>query len=401
MPISQDRLAYLLDAYSRRKATEAEEQELFALIKENNIPQAFNDHIQQLIQDFDHKELHPSVEWESLYQQIQDKAWPEGEKETVKILRRSIWPRIAVAACILLILGAGAYFWPPSSIPPKNIVVNSKPTPLNNDVSPGMNGAILTLANGSHVILDSAGNEMLDAQGSAKLQNRNGQLSYHNELAAKGGEVLYNTMTTAKGRQYRLMLADGSKVWLNASSSITYPTSFTGNQRKVTITGEAYFEIAHDVTKPFSVSANGTEVLVLGTHFNINAYSDEADVKTTLLEGKVKISSTDNGKWSMLKPGQQASISHESNKIVVEAVDLQEVVAWKDGLFIMKKADISSIMRQIARWYDVEIFYPDGVPPGKISGDLPRNMNLSKVLEVMELSGFHFAIEGKKVVVRP
>jgi len=206
-------------------------------------------------------------------------------------------------------------------------------------------------------------------------------------------------MTTTNGKQYQLQLSDGSKIWLNAASSVTYPTAFTGNERKITITGEAYFEIAHDAKKPFTVSAHGMDVEVLGTHFNVNAYDDEENTSTTLLEGSVKIKNRQA--TTLLTPGQQLQLNKDGKINLVRDADVQEAVAWKDGLFIMKKAAIPSIMRQIARWYDVEVAYSNGVPAGRISGDIPRNMNLSKVLEVMELSGVHFMITGKKVLVTP
>jgi ferric-dicitrate binding protein FerR (iron transport regulator) len=399
MPFSQERLAYLLELYSSRKATAAEEQELFALVKENDVEGPVIDHIRELITRSGHRELLPAVDWESVYRQIEEKTGAAEEEETLIVPRRRIWPRIVAAACLLLMAGTGIYyFWNVAAGRKELADSEVKKAPVKEDVSPGINGAILTLSNGQQVVLDSAGSGTLAMQGNAKLQNQRGQLSYYNETGERGAHLIYNTMTTTRGRQYQLVLADGTKVWLNAASSITYPTTFNGRQRKVAITGEAYFEIAKDAARPFSVSANGMEIQVLGTQFNINAYDDEEHAKTTLFEGSVKL--VKNNASTLLTPGQQAQINRTGKIKVIDDADLEEALAWKEGLFIMKKADIGSIMRQIARWYDVEIVYPEGVPAGRISGDMPRNMNLSKVLEVLELSGVHCSIEGKRVEVK-
>jgi transmembrane sensor len=180
----------------------------------------------------------------------------------------------------------------------------------------------------------------------------NGQVAYK-VIGGKQSDVLFNTLTTPRGGQFRLALPDGSEVWLNAASSIKYPTAFTGKDRKVEITGEAYFEIAHDASKPFKVRVNGMEVNVLGTHFNINAYHDEAFVNTTLLQGKVSL--TKAGAVALLRPGQQARVDNTRSISVLNNVDVDQVVAWKNGYFSFEKADLQTVMRQIARWYDVDI----------------------------------------------
>ncbi len=398
MPFSPERLALLIEAYCSRKTTETEEQELFALIRENDLAeQPVHKHIQHLIEQFNTRELIPAVNWEHVYQQIQEKAMAEEDILTTR--RRIPWFRISSAAAVILLLGICAFYYL-QPISQRNIVIKKAVQEVQNDIQPGTSGAILTLSNGKQIVLDSTGSNTLLTQGNTQLLNQQGRLSYNNNDAATGGPaVVYNTMTTTKGKQYQLQLSDGSKIWLNAASSVTYPTAFTGDERKISITGEAYFEIAHDAKKPFTVSTNGMEVQVLGTHFNINAYDDEENTSTTLLEGSVKIKNRHTA--SLLRPGQQLQLNREGKIKLVTDADAQEAVAWKDGLFIMKKAGIASIMRQLARWYDVEVSYSDGIPPGRISGDIPRNMNLSKVLEVMELSGVHFTINGKKVEVKP
>jgi transmembrane sensor len=396
MPFARERLAFLLEAYCNRKTTEAEEEELFSLIKEDYpAEQSVHEHLEQLIEQFNTRELVPAVNWEHVYQQIQEKTM--GDAAPVISRRRIPWFRITAAACIILLLGISAFYFR-QPVANNNTVIKKTVPVIQTDVQPGTAGAILTLSNGKQIVLDSTGNGPLLTQGNTKLLNQQGRLSYNN-TAPDGSAVVYNTMTTTKGKQYQLQLSDGSKIWLNAASSVTYPTSFTGNERKISITGEAYFEIAHDAKRPFTVSTNGMEIQVLGTHFNVNAYDDEENTSTTLLEGSIKIKNQHT--TALLTPGQQLQLNKQGKIKLVTDADVQEAVAWKDGLFLMKKAGIASIMRQIARWYDVEVSYSDGIPAGRISGDIPRNMNLSKVLEVMELSGVHFTMNGKKVEVKP
>ncbi|MEO6317073.1 MAG: FecR domain-containing protein [Chitinophagaceae bacterium] len=402
MPFSRERLIFLLETYSNRKTTEAEDQELFSLISGNDFSkQPVHAHIQQLVEKFNSRELVPAVNWEQLYQRINENIIADTVlPEPVSIAappRRFPWFRMLAAALIILLLGISAFYLI-QPVPPPAIVRQLQIIPsVQTDVLPGTAGAILTLSNGRQIVLDSSAAGTQLTQGNTKLLNHQGRLSYN--IGAGAAEAVYNTMTTTKGKQYQLQLSDGSKIWLNAASSVTFPTAFTGNERKISITGEAYFEIAHDAKKPFTVSTNGIEIQVLGTSFNVNAYDDEDNTSTTLLEGSVKI--INQHTTVLLAPGQQAQLNHSGKIKLVNDADVQEAVAWKDGLFVMKKAGIASIMRQIARWYDVQVSYSDGIPAGRISGDIPRTMNLSKVLEVMELSGVHFALNEKKVIVKP
>ena len=211
------------------------------------------------------------------------------------------------------------------------------------------------------------------------------------------GAVAYNTLTTPRGGQYHLTLSDGTSVWLNAASSIKYPIAFTGNERRVEITGEVYFEVEHNAAKPFRVICNGQTVEDLGTHFNINAYNDENAVKTTLLEGSVNVSAA--GKNKMLKPGEQAQLQH--GNIRIADVDVNKVAAWKNGLFQFNDDNIRDIMRQLGRWYDVDIKYEGNLPDWEFSGAIPRNANLSQVLDILSFVKVHFRIDGKTIVVKP
>ena len=424
MPANQERIAYLLEAYSSRKATDAEMQELFQWLEQHPHQQFVNKHIQRLMKDFDPREPLPSVDWGSLWQRIldgteMDEAGLAGKDDgtgrtavPIPVRRRVIALRTVAAACCILLLSTAAFYFLRTGSRSGVALLHVKPAPAKPDVSPGKDGAILTLSNGQQIVLDSAGNGTLLTQGNVRLLNGHGQLSYQHTGAAEKEEILYNTITTTPGRQYQLVLADGSKVWLNASSSIRFPMSFSGAARTVEMSGEVYFDVARNPSQPFKVlivppsggRKDGMEVQVLGTQFNINAYTDEAISRTTLLEGSIKILSRAKGKGELLKPGQQGQIDIRTEDApikVVDGADLQEAVAWKEGLFLMKKADIASIMRQVARWYDMEIVYPEGIPAVRISGDIPRDMNLSKLLEVMALSGVHCRIEGKRLVVTP
>jgi len=317
-----------------------------------------------------------------------------GQKPVIVI---RLWPRIAVAASILLFLSIGGYFLLPKQAPRKQIVHNQ---PLRNDIAPGGSKAILTLANGKQIVLNNAQNGALAQQGAITIsKTQSGQIVYTAGAPTTQNPQLitYNSIETPRGGQYHLTLSDGTNVWLNAASSIKYPVVFAGNERRVEITGEAYFEVEHIAAKPFRVVCNGQTVEDLGTHFNINAYSDEKAVKTTLLEGSVRVSSA--GRNQMLKPGEQSLL--ENGNIRIADVDVNEVIAWKNGFFQFKDDNISDIMRQLGRWYDVSIKYEGNVPEREFSGEIPRNVNVSQVLDILSFEKIHFKIEGKTIIVTP
>lgn len=268
---------------------------------------------------------------------------------------------------------------------------------LQNDIGPGQSGAILTLASGETIVLDSAANGSLAEQGNVSVIKKNGELVYKNE--GNTSELVYNTMTTPKGRQYNLVLADGSRVWLNAASSITFPTAFIGKERKVSITGEAYFEVTQNRAMPFIVESGMNTVKVLGTHFNVNAYDNESDVSVTLLEGSVNVSRGISHK--IIRPGQQARINKEEKINLVNNVDVDHVVAWKNGRISFQGADIGTVMRQMSRWYDVDIEYSEKMND-LFYADMSRATMLSDVLKALELTtNVHFKVVGRKVTVVP
>lgn len=313
-----------------------------------------------------------------------------------------------VAAALLVILFSGGFYY--------FILSNNKGTPAPlvvqnvvpaNDVAPGGTKALLTLDDGSVIVLDTAGNGMLGQQGEAAITKLdNGLVAYQaesNQIAKGEEKIFYNTISTPRGGEYQVTLSDGTQVWLNAASSIRFPTAFRGIDRQVQITGEVYFEVAHNKTQPFRVAAGKSTIEVLGTHFNVNAYEDEMQVRTSLLEGAVKVypaDDLDHQQVKILKPGQQARMNKNGRRIsVVNDFDTEEVIAWKNGLFVFKSEDLRSIMRQIARWYDVDVQYK-GNGDLQFTGQITRDNNVSKVLQMLELTGeVKFKVQNKQVIV--
>jgi ferric-dicitrate binding protein FerR (iron transport regulator) len=328
--------------------------------------------------------------------QIGQEIWLNLPQPQLKIVNKSLWLRMAAAAAVLVFLSTGLYFMLNGSAQTNTVVYKT-------DIKPGTNKAILTLASGKTILLTGAKNGELASDGNAVISKAaNGEVVYSAKDTASLKSLSYNTMTIPRSGQYHLVLADGTNVWLNAASSIKYPTVFSGNERKVEITGEAYFEVAHNAAKPFRVVANGEVVEVLGTHFNVNAYADEPVIKTTLLEGSVKV--TQDRNMAMLIPGQQAQVNRDAANSairVVENADTDEATAWKNGLFQFNKASIESIMRQASRWYNVEVSYSDNKRPVKtFTGSISRNTNLSQLLEILSYAGSRFEIDGKKIIVK-
>jgi transmembrane sensor len=308
---------------------------------------------------------------------------------------RKLWPRIAAAASILVFLGIGTYLYSTQSLSP-TAVQNAR-----TDIAPGGNRAILTLSNGKQISLNGAKNGELALQGNVSVnKTSDGSLSYRpsaNQL--KKQEVAYNSISTPIGGQYHLTLEDGTNVWLNSASAIKYPTLFTGGERKVEVTGEVYFEVTHNALKPFRVVTGKQVVEVLGTHFNINAYADEAGIKTTLVEGAVRVST---GNSSMvIKPGQQSVVQNEKLHLNGKA-DINEAVAWKNGYFQFKDEKMESVMRKLSRWYNIELKYEgESSSEEGFNGTISRSKNISQVLKMLERTkAVHFKIEGRRVIIQ-
>jgi ferric-dicitrate binding protein FerR (iron transport regulator) len=309
--------------------------------------------------------------------------------------------RYAAVAAALLIAAAGVYLLGSKPIAePNGIVKTSSKAP---DIAPGKQGAILTLADGHTVVLDSLGNGVVATQSGAKVILQDGQLAYRPD-ASGSATLTYNVMTTPKGRQFQLTLPDGTKVWLDAASSLRYPTEFTGSTRRVELTGEAYFEVAPAKAgvAPFIVDVNHTsQVQVLGTHFNINAYPDEPGASTTLLEGAVRIVNGDQK--ATLSPGQQSQTTNDNSAIkVIPNANTEKALAWKNGVFDFQDASLEQVMRQLQRWYDIEVVYEKGIPKLEFVGRMERDLSLSAVLNGLQMSKVHFRLEaGRKLIVLP
>lgn len=303
--------------------------------------------------------------------------------------------RLAAAAAVLIGLGLpAAYFLLHRSPAPAPAVATIAPVA---DIAPGQHKAVLTLANGEKIILDSAGMQQLAKQGNSTILHQGGQLVYVKNKDASTPPV-YNTLTTAPGETYPLVLADGSKIWLNAASSIRFPATFAGNERKVELSGEAYFEIAADAHRPFRVQVKQMTVDVLGTHFNINSYADEATINTTLLEGAVKINS--DNRSIQLAPGEQSQVSANGQLKKVTGVNTSEIVAWKEGYFQFESTDLTTVLRQFAHWYDIEIVYEGAVKPRKFFGMISRRSSLLNVLKMLNANDIRYRLEGKRLIVQ-
>lgn len=388
------RLSELSFKYLQEDLTEEENQELNAFLNQSEENRNFFDDLtnrDRINEDLEHLyKMDSQAVWDTVV-----KANPQLQKGRVISFFR---PTVRYAAAIILIAALGSYWLFKRNTNEPVAKTETKEKPVINDVQPGQYKATLTLADGSVVVLDTISDKQLVQQGGTNVYTKDGKLVY--EPQVKKSEVLYNTLTTAKGQIYATVLSDGSKVWLNSQSTIKYPVAFNNGIRKVEITGEAYFEVASDQKHPFVVSARGVYVQVVGTHFNINSYKDEASVKTTLLEGKVEVSSG-NSKI-LLSPGQQASVDNATQQLAtIKDVNVKEAVAWRFGYFQFKNADLHTVLRQLERWYDVEVKYKGDVPKMDFSGKIPRNSNLSDVLKTLETNDVHFTIEGKKIIVSP
>lgn len=298
----------------------------------------------------------------------------------------------AIAATLLALLATSILYLTHNNQQPPIQIATMQP----HTIAPGGNKAILTLADGSQITLDSANNGAIAHQGNVQvIKLNNGQLAYKADAA--GTNVLhYNRLVTPRGGQFIIILPDGSKVWLNAATSLRYPTAFNGNTREVQLSGEAYFEIAPNAHMPFIVSVNNMEVKVLGTHFNIMGYPDENSTQTTLLEGAVQVQH--NTASIRLHPGQQASLQGE-NMTVKKDIDVDEVVAWKNGYFHFNHESLPGVMRQISRWYDVEVIYEANIPEREFGGKIERNSSLNDVLKILELSNVHYKIKERKIII--
>ena len=401
--MQSERIHYLLDRYIKGLLTGQEEQELAKFLQDPAQESFFREELVRLLEAEGEPLMDSAVsesgdEWEAVLQQVLSVDKTDGTR-----VRRIgyLFRRWSVAAILLLLFGGGTLLFLHGREARPVVAVATKPAA---PIQPGANKAILTLANGQQIILNNVQKGTIGQQGNIRvIKLDSGQLAYASptvqspaDQLAKG--PLYNTITTPRGGQYQVTLADGTKVWLNAESSIRFPTAFTGKNREVELTGEAYFEVKGDKSKPFLVKAGQTETRVLGTNFNIMAYSDEGAVKTTLLDGAVSMALGTQS--ALLRPGEQGQYDAVRGNMTTRMVNTGAVVAWKDGYYFFDRTPVQNVMRQIARWYDVTIVYQGAAPKDEIVGKLPRTADVKDVLHIMELIGIHFKIEGKIILVQ-
>jgi transmembrane sensor len=388
-----DRLSYLINQVLHQSATAAEWKELSDLLDADG-DGLTSSHIEALLrQDIGTGDTpYDRQYWDNIASNILAADKPvSGPLVAIRGNRKWRW---GVAACILLLLLSGSTWY---------LLQRKKTAPVaqvqqeQQDILPGGNRASLTLADGTEIPLDSSINNTLAQQGNTVISKPgNGRLAYQSGSVLSREIPQYNILRTPRGGQFQVQLPDGSNVWLNASSSLRYPVAFTGHTRTVELTGEAYFEIAPNAGQPFIVKAAHTDVQVLGTQFNMMAYDDETNVKTTLLTGAVKVNNR------KLYPGQGADVDRQSGRLSVqEHVNTEAVIAWKNGLMQLEGEDIHVVMRLIARWYDVSVVYHAPVN-AHFRGIIPRNVPLTQVLKMLEMTGeVHFSVKDKQIIVSP
>ncbi|SFN33519.1 FecR family protein [Chitinophaga sp. YR627] len=373
----------LLDKYLTETLTAEEMSQFRQLLEDEEQMPILDSRLRELF-DF---QLQQEYSLPEIDQRIEQHVMSVIHNEIPKPLYRRMPVRrwmAASAAVLLLILAGAGYYMSRRPIASPNVRVMA-------DIQPGRSGAMLTLADGKTIQLDSLRNGTVALQGGQVVQVKNGALLYNGE----GNEVVYNTVSTPNGRQYRLVLPDGTKVWLNAGSSIHYPLLFSGKTRNVEMTGEAYFEVAANAAMPFVVTVNKNELIeVLGTSFNIKAYDEENSIAATLLEGRIRVA-----KNTLLQPGQQAILRHGIT--VVNDPDIEKVIAWKNNLFDFDDSDLNEVMHQIARWYDIEVVYAGHQPNIQFTGKISRNMTLQNLLNTLAVSGVKCQLEDRKLIVFP
>lgn len=415
-----DEIIYLLNKYLNNQCSSQELDRVMELLKQGKYQAEWA----LVLAEASDKALQGDLQADMSPEEIS--AWHERIKQTlqersaVALPKRKIyWTRFAAAAMILFALSFGTYYFITNYI-------GSNQQPLtNNDIAPGGNKAYLTLADGRKLTLDSAAIGQLAEESNIKItKTADGQIVYEVQsiktITPESGQAsqseadpndnlkltTYNTIETPKGGQYQVVLSDGTKVWLNADSRLTYPSRFDGDDRQVKIAGEAYFEVAHVKNKPFKVESNRQVIEVLGTHFNVSSYEEDKATKTTLLEGSVQVTSTSGqsanqqiNQSTLLRPGQQSLLSDKKMHVTSD-IDLEEITAWKNGYFKFSES-LESIMAKVARWYDVEVVYQDDFGGElKFYGKVSRSKNLSAILEIIESTeNVRFQVKGRRVIV--
>lgn len=386
--MEKERLIYLIDQYRTGKASDNELQEL-------------EDWYRQI--DYGTQDLESWINMQGDYHGFVDIFYSNfqhrltAQQRSVRV--KKIYRLTAVAASLLLVASLALFLNRPSTKQP----AREKESTL---IVPGKGQAVLTLANGQKIILTTQKNGIIHTQnGVSVLKNNQEQIVYADsgqQAANSNAPLVYNSIETPRGGQYQIRLPDGTVVWLNAASKLTYPIRFSHTERRVQLSGEAYFEVANNTQLPFKVITGNQEIAVLGTHFNVYAYADESAIKTTLLEGSVQINNVQTRQHRLLTPGQQAAMDPKTGSINVNRVNTQQVISWKNGYFLFDNMNIQQIMRVISRWYDVDVVYGNVDVKETFGGSFSRNAELSEILQNLQLLSqdkVHFRIEHRKIMI--
>ncbi len=398
--MNKDKISHLFHKYFSDLTTEEENRELARLLQQADIKSDVEHLMEEAWSTFHAGEniFDPDLSKRMLRQILEET--PEEPGLSLSSQRNIFWKTAAAAVAFAFCIGAALYY----NHSYRQTPVTS-PIPDNNigqDVLPGTHKAFLTLADGRDILLDQASPGLLTTEGNTRIiKEEDNRLSYQVASGNKSPKTAYNTLRTPRGGQYHLVLPDGTQVWLNAASSIKYPVAFTENSRNVQIEGEVFFEVTPLRRKkgkvPFIVTARNVSVEVLGTQFNVNAYSDEREIKTTLLEGSVKVSTAKS--TGLLNPGHEASVIGASTDINISKTNTDQAVAWKNGYFQFREASLQDIMRQLSKWYDLNVHYNGKLPAKKFTGEIPRSATLLQVLEILEINQVKIRITGKDVYI--
>lgn len=381
----------IINKLSEGQIKELEELSKIPGVKEFIEKFSKEEYLAKEIQIIDKLEERKSLVWENM-------------KPNIVFRRRiiSIWQKLAIAASFVLVISVCAYLYYSLTRTTNTEVANKKEDLLQHDILPPAGSAVLTLADGRRVSLDAKQDPNLESQGGSSISNSSSGLVYKQGEDAR---EVFNTVATPRGVMFTVTLADGTRCWLNTASSIKYPAAFVGNERRVSITGEVYFDVAKDAKRPFIVKADNSEIRVLGTQFNVNAYSNENSVSTTLVEGKVEVGMPAITKKEILQPGQQARTKRGGSSIALSKnVDLDEVTGWRHDKFVFQGegSSIRDIMKQLERYYDINVEYQGDIPDDHFVATMPRSLPISRILQVLQKTErIKFRVEDRKVIVMP
>lgn len=394
------RVNFLFEQYQRKLASLEEIEELLLLLDSESV-----DNIDLLRQQWEQSQNVESFFSSSTSHELLNTIFLKdksvlAEKPVDTPARIFSLKKFMVAASLLVVTGLSLFYLLTRQKPERQLAdVRQTEKNVQDDVLPGGNKAILKLPNGAVIVLDSAKNGVLSEQANVSVtKTAEGKLLFKvKNTEPASNTTLLNTIETPKGGQYQVILPDNTIAWLNATSSIKFPSAFSGKYRQVIITGEVYFEVAKDASMPFVVQSKNAEIAVIGTHFNVMDYDDEKVAKTTLLEGSVKLSTRNQSR--ILKPGQQALYGDQLKMTLENLANPIKEIAWKNGVFDFNDSSIEQIMRQVSRWYDVKVSFEGPVPVNDFTGKVSRNVKLSEFLKILSYAGLKFKIEGKNLIV--